>query len=152
MIVIAKKVDEILACELADSSKEFAMLAIAKYNEERNRQEIEIIEAIVCDRSDASNVNAPISQELQMKLLKYCKTNHMLPVVIHSHVCYNHLRFSPIDTQLEKAMLEVSEHIGREKSLLSILICHQEYLARLWREDKETHVPIENWCRRTTYA
>lgn len=152
MIVIAKKVNEIVACELADNSKEFAMLAVAKCIEESNRQVIKIIETIVCDRNAASNVNAPISQELQLKLLKYCKKNYMLPVVIHSHVCYNHLRFSPIDTQLEKAMLEVSEHIGGEKKLLSILICHQEYLARLWHEDKETYIPIENWGGRNLYA
>ena len=47
---------------------------------------------------------------------------------------------------------KVSEHIGGERKLLSILVGCREYIARLWDGNEETYVSINNLNGRNTYA
>lgn len=126
---------------------EFALLAFARIIEEN----IVVEDGIVCEQNNPQSFSAGIPPITQLKLLKYCKENDKIPVVIHSHVKYNRLMFSPLDTQFEMAMLSVSIRMNGSRKLLSLLLGRDEYVMRLWDEQKEDYVSIVDYEMRNAY-
>lgn len=124
---------KIIEEELSNRSCEFAMLGVA----EKKDKYFLITKVVSCERETANSFTASVPKELQIKILKYCRMNEFIPVVIHSHVHYNYLKFSPIDTEFEQSMVRASVRIGGKSELISILFGNEEFTARRWKNGKE---------------
>lgn len=108
-VEVNKNIEKILENLVIEEKNEFVVLAIA----EKKDDKLNINKIYKVLNEGQTDIKAVIDPLDQMKIMKYCEINKMLPVVIHSHLYQmKEASFSKTDIEFEKAFHNVQKKAG----------------------------------------